>query len=111
MLLGLLLEITTTPAAELEAIDFTWLFIKMMLALIIVCVLAVVILKYAVPRVGFFKKYANSQYIEVIARSSLDQKKFLYIVKVGSKYALVGASDHNVNLVMELSREDVESNS
>lgn len=108
-MLATLLEITTTPATEAAAVDFTWLFIKMMGALIIVCILAVVILKYAVPRVGLFKKYAASRYISVIARHSLDQRKHLYIVKVGKKYMLLGSAEHGVNLITELSQSDVEN--
>ena len=108
-MLGILLQIQTTPATGEGAVDFTWLFIKMISALIVVCILAVVILKYAVPRIGFFKKFSGGRYIEVIAKQSLDQRQHLYVVKVGKKYALVGSSDHGVNLVMELSANDVET--
>lgn len=107
-MLGILLQISTSPATEGSAVDFTWLFIKMMGALVVVCILAVVLLKYAIPRVGLFKRFAGGKYIEVMARHSLDQKKHLYLVKVGPRYALLGSSEHGVNLVMELKREDVE---
>jgi len=107
--LAILLEVATAPATQAGAVDFSWLFIKMMGALFVVCLLAVVILKYAVPKVGLLKRFAGSQYIEIIARQNLEQRKHLYLVKIGPRYALVGASDHGVNLVMELSKEDVES--
>lgn len=101
-MLSLLLEIATVPPTGESAMDFTWLFVKMMGALVLVCVFAVVVLRYVVPRLGVFKKYSSNRYIEIIGRCHLDQKKHLYIVKVGSRYALIGASDHGVNLVMEL---------
>lgn len=107
-MLGMLLQITTAPATESTAVDFTMLFIKMMGALAIVCILAVVILKYAIPKIGVFKRFAGGKYIEVKARHSLDPKKQLYLVKVGPRYALLGASEHGVHLVMELKKEDVE---
>ena len=88
--------------------DFTWLFVKMMGALVVVCILAVVILRYVVPKLGAYKRYSSNQHMQIIARHHLDQKKNLYIVKIGTKYALIGASDHNVNFLMDLKREDVE---
>lgn len=107
-MLGVLLQIATSPASTEGAVDFTWLFVKMISALIVVCVLAIILLKYAVPRVGFFRKFSGGRYIEVLARQSLDQRKHLYVVKVGGRYSLIGASEHGVNLVMELRPEDVE---
>jgi flagellar biosynthetic protein FliO len=107
-MLGILLAIQTSPATGEGALDFTWLFIRMISALVVVCILAVIILKYAVPRIGFFKKYSGGKYIDVVARQNLDQRKHLYIIKVGERYALVGSSDHGVNLVMELKKEDIE---
>ena len=104
---GLLLQIQTVPATGEGALDFTWLFIKMIAALIVVCIFAVVILKYVAPRMGLFKRFSGGKYIELIARQSLDQRKHLYVVRVGDRYALVGSSDHGVNLVMELKEEDV----
>jgi flagellar biosynthetic protein FliO len=105
--LGILLQIQTAPATGESAVDFTWLFIKMIGALIVVCILAVVIMKYAVPRTGFFRKFSGGRYIEIVARQSIDQRKHLYIIKIGERYALVGSSDHGVSLVMELKPEDV----
>lgn len=107
-MLGVLLEISTTPAAETSAADFTSLFVRMLIVLIVVCAAAVVVLKFLVPRMGLFKRFSSGRYIEIIARQGLEQKKFLYIVKIGSRYALVGTSDHGVNLLMELKREDVD---
>lgn len=106
-MLGLLLDISTSPATEPGAVDFTWLFLKMVIALAIVCFIAVVVLKYIAPRFGLFKRFAGGKYIEVIARHSLDQKKHLYLVKVGPRYALLGSSEHGVNMVMELKDGDV----
>jgi len=105
--LGILLDIATKPATGDGAIDFTWLFMKMMIVLIIVCVFAVVILKYVAPRIGLFKKINSNKYIEILGRRSLEHKKQLYIIKVGSRYALIGSSEHSVNLVMELDKKDV----
>lgn len=105
---GLLLDITTSPATEAGAVDFSFLFLKMMAALIVVCVLALVILKYVVPRMGYFRKFTAGRTISIVARQSLDHKNHLYIVRVGAKYALVGSSERGLKLIMELKKEDVE---
>lgn len=109
-MLGILLQIPLSPVTESTAIDFTWLFVKMIIALVAVCLFAVLVLRYLVPKIGLFKRYSANRYVEIIARQPLDHRKNLYIIKVGQKYALVGASDQSVNMIMELKKEDVEGN-
>lgn len=110
-MLGLLLQVATVPATPETAIDFTWLFIKMMASLVIVCIVAFVSLKYVVPRLGLVKKYSDTRFISIIAKYSLSQKRHLYIVRVGEKYSLVGSSEVGISKVMDLDKKDVENSS
>lgn len=105
---AILLDIATVPATHEGMVDFSWLFLKMIFALIIVCIVAIVILKYAVPRTGLLKKFTGGKYISIIARHSLDHRKHLFIIKVGSKYMLIGAADHGINLIRDLDARDIE---
>ena len=105
-MLLLLAQIETVPATGSTAVDFSWLFIKMLLALGIVSVAAVLILKYAVPRIGAMKRFQQGRYFAVLGRYQLEPHKALYVVSVGGRYLVLGASDHAINLVAELSESE-----
>lgn len=103
-----LLQLQSTPATQATAVDFTWLFIKMLLALGIVSVAAILILKYAAPRMGLMKRFQQGGHFEMLGRYVLEPRKALYLVKVGKRYLVIGASDHAINLVTEISEEEAE---
>jgi len=52
---------------------------------------------------------ASDQLIKVIGKSYLAPKQSLYIVKMGLTYAVLGVCENSVNLLKELSPEEVES--
>jgi flagellar biosynthetic protein FliO len=101
-------NISSSPANISSAGDFTILFIKMLVVLVVVCVVAVVLLRYAAPRLKFLDKGLGGRYIEVVARHFIGRKKALYIVKVGSRYILIGDSEHGINFISDLDKGDVE---
>lgn len=94
------------PATPSTAVDFTWLFIKMLLVLAIVSIVALLILKYAVPRFG--KSFQKGRYFSVLARYTLEPRKSLYLIHIGKRYLVIGSSDHAINLITEVSKEEVE---
>ena len=108
MLLVLLQQVPTTPATGETAADFTWLFIKMLLVLGIVTVLAILILKYAVTHIGMFKRFQRGKYFRVLGRYVLEPRKSLYLVQVGGRYLVIGVADHGINLITEISEEQAE---
>jgi flagellar biogenesis protein FliO len=108
MPLGVLLDIATSPASAPAAVDFTWLFVKMLAALGAVCVIAILVVRYLVPRMGVIKRFSGNRYMEILGRHSLDARRHLYIIKIGGRYALIGSSEHGVGLVMELKEEDLK---
>lgn len=101
-----LLQIQTTQATQASAVDFTWLFIKMLLGLGIVTVAAILILKYAVPHINVMKKFQQGKYFTVLGRYALEPRKSLYLVNIGKRYLVIGVSDHGINLVTEVEEEE-----
>ena len=108
MLIALLAQIQTAPVTTEGAIDFTWLFVKMLLALGIVSVLAVLILKYLVPHLSAVRHYQQNKYFRIIARCPLEHKKSLMLVSVGGRYFVLGVADSGINLIAEIDEQDAE---
>lgn len=103
----ILAQIPMTPPTGEGAIDFTWLFIKMLLVLGIVTILAILVLKYAVPRIGVMKRFQQGRYFTVLGRYALEPRKALYLIHVGKRYLVIGIADHGINLIAELTEEEV----
>ena len=102
----LLAQVDTVSPTGDAAIDFTWLFIKMLLVLGIVSVGAVLVLKYAVPRIGAMKRFQQGKCFSVLARYTLEPGKSLYLVNVGKRYLVLGAADHGISLLGEVTEEE-----
>ncbi len=98
----MILEIITEPATSSSAIDFSLLFIKMIASLVVVCVVAVLILKYLVPRLSFAKRFANAGDVKILSRTNLGPKQYLFLVKVQKKCMLLGVTDHSINKISDL---------
>lgn len=94
----------------MPTVDFTWMFLKMMVVLVVICIAAVLVLKYAVPRWGVFRRLSGGQIIKILARTSLDGRRNVWVVKVGERHFLLGAGDGGVNCLAELSAKDVGVN-
>ncbi len=102
----LLLQIPTAAPTGENAVDFTWLFIRMLLMLGIVSVLAILVLKYVAPRIGLIKKFQQGKYFTILGRHPLGQKTSLYLVEVGGRYFVIGAGEHGINTIAELSKDE-----
>lgn len=107
-MLLILSQITTVPATSGSTVDFTWLFIKMLFVLGIVTVAAILVLKYAVPRIGIMKRFQHGKHFNVLGRHALEPGKSLCLVKAGNKYLVIGVAEHGISLVTELDRKEVE---
>jgi flagellar protein FliO/FliZ len=108
MLLLLAVDIATEPATPGGTMDFTWLFLKMLLVLGIVCVAAILFLKYVMPRTGLMRAIQKGQYFTVLGRYQLEPRKSLYVVEVSGRYLVIGASDHGISLVTELTEDQAK---
>jgi len=101
-------KVETVAATPESAVDFTWLFIKMLFVLGIVTVLAVLILKYGVPRTAFYKRLTKGSLFRVISRQYVAPRKALYLVEISGRYMLLGVTDHAITPVAEISKEEAE---
>jgi flagellar biogenesis protein FliO len=108
---------TPTGAVDVVAefgqspIDFTWLFLKTIFAMIVVIALAIVVLRYIIPRIGLHRKRGVTTDIHIVDRVPLEAKKMLYIIEVEGRRLLIGSSEHQMNLIAELERSDERQNS
>ena len=92
---------------EAELIDYTGLFVKVCVALVLVIILAGVFIKYVLPRMKGFRHVSKSG-IEILDRQSLEPRKHIYLVKAGERHLLVGTADQSASLLGELSKDEVE---
>ena len=84
------------------SVDFTWLFLKMIFAMIVVIALAIAILRYVVPKLGLHRGRPRRTDFRVVDRIPLDSRKALFVLEVEGRRLLLGASDNHVGLVADL---------
>ncbi|MBI4211436.1 MAG: FliO/MopB family protein [Deltaproteobacteria bacterium] len=108
-MISLLLQIPTEPATASTAVDFTWLFVKMLGALGVVSVLAILTLKYLVPKLGFARRFQEGKFFQVLQRHTLEPKKHLYLMKLGQRYCVLGASDSGIQFITDIPKDDIPS--
>jgi len=114
LLIYLLLITETQPdptliSPALPSPDFSWLFLKVIGAMILVCLAAFVVIKYLLPRGQFLRRGRDSQ-IEILERFTLEPKKNLYILKVAQKMILLGTTDVSMNTLLELPETELKKN-
>jgi flagellar biosynthetic protein FliO len=49
-----------------------------------------------------------SDIIKVLGRSYIAPKQCLYVVKIGDRYSVLGATESNINFISELSKEEAD---
>ena len=98
----------TMPTPPEPSFDFSWLFIKVILAMIVVCAGAYFGIKYLLPRASFIKRSQNSR-IEILERFSLEPKKNLYLLKVSTKVILIGTTETTISSLLEWGAKEFES--
>jgi len=94
-------------AEPLQPLSFGWLFVKMILAMVVVLALAIWFMKYWLPRFYGVNQAAAGK-IKVLFRFGLEPRKSLYVINLGKKNLLVGVTDHQLSTLAELSEEDVK---
>lgn len=108
LLAAVLSAVPTEPVTTSSAVDFTWLFIKTLLILVVVIVAAIIMLRYGFPRLGFFKPFQKGRYFTVLGRYVLEPRKSLYLVNIGKRYLVIGTADHGINLITEITKEEAK---
>lgn len=75
-----------------ETLNFGISFLKMVIVLGIVCLLAYII-KWTLPK-SLYMRGVNKSLIKIVDCFRLEPKKTLYIVEIEGKYLLLGSTDH-----------------
>ena len=100
----LLVETQPIPnflSSDSSTLDYSWLVIKVMAVMVLVCIGAVLVIKYLLPRTHFARRAKDSR-IEVIERFALEPKKNLYVLKVDYKLILIGTTENSLSSLLEL---------
>jgi flagellar biogenesis protein FliO len=85
-----------------SSVDFTALFLKMIVAMIFVIALALVLIRYVLPRLSFSRVKAQGSAIQILDRIPLDAKNYLCILEVEGRRLLIGVSESRIGMVAEL---------
>ena len=97
------------PAETPATADYGGMLLRMVLSLAVVCLLAYVALKWGLGRL-----YGDSQsddQMEVISRLRLAPKREILITRVGPRYLIVGSTETELNILGELTPNEVEMSS
>lgn len=100
---------TANPSGDIGWVagEFTSL-LRLVLVLAGILILAFFVLRFAIPRFFGVDNFRTGP-ITVVARYSLEPRKSLYIVQVGTEFFLVGTSETNVQFLTSLDPGKVES--
>src|SRR5262245_56940576 len=98
----------SAPEAAAQAVDgggYGGLLVTTVLLLVAVCVVAYVVVRLL--RRGLEGRAVGEQVVTVVARVPLEPRRSLYVVRVGGRTLLLGASEMGLGLVTELDGEAV----
>lgn len=80
----------------------TWLLIKMCIILLGVALFGWILIKLVVPRLHRMPILGRGRMFSVQGRFDLEPKRTLWIVKVEDRRFLIGATDHSLAQIAEL---------
>jgi flagellar biogenesis protein FliO len=89
-----------------SSVDFTWLFIKMVFAMVFVIALAILVIRFIIPKLALVRSRGRKSDLEVLDRIPLDAKKALYIIRIEGRRLLISVSDNHMGLIAELDAKD-----
>ncbi len=104
-----LFEVAALPteiATRSSAVDFSLLFFKMVAALIVACVAAILILKFVLPRLSIGRKNIEIGRIKILSRFSVGPKQHLLLVKVDEKCILLGVTDGSITKITDVDNQN-----
>ncbi len=89
-----------------SSVDFTWLFLKTILAMVVVLALAVIGLRFILPRLSMNRAPKGDSDLQIIERMPLDAKKSVMILGIEGRRFLVGVTEHQMSLLAELNQNE-----
>jgi flagellar protein FliO/FliZ len=88
-----------------NSLNFLWMLVQTVMALVFVCGLAYLIFRVILPRVSGFGGLSSNNMVRVIDRIGLEARKNLYVIEVAGRFLLIAASESGVQLIAELDAE------
>jgi len=104
--------LTASPMADTvtefgqSKFDFTYTFIKMVFAMVVVIALALLLIRYVLPKLTFARVQGKGGGIQIVDRVALDARKSVCILKVDGKRYLVGVSENYIGTLAQLRSSD-----
>ena len=107
--MALWLQAANTAVDDLNAMGSGVMdYLKLLLVLAGILILAFVAIKYFIPRmIGLNPSMSGP--IQVLARYPLEPKRTLYAIKVGSDILLIGSSENGLHLLKDLDPVDFQA--
>ncbi len=94
--------------APVEEINFGMLIVKMIFFLGLVVALIYVVLKKLLPLLVHGTAF-RARSLKILERLPVDQRRSLLVVEVQDKVYLMGSAEGQINILMELDREKLNS--
>ncbi len=91
----------TQTSSDLPSISYGWLFAKMILAMIVIIALALVTLKYLLPRMIRLRQNGNSK-ITILDYQCLEPRRSVYILQIENKKVAVGVTENGISKICDL---------
>lgn len=94
-------DLFIAQAAADVPLSFATLFIETVLVTIFIIVLAIVAMRYFIPRLQNFRRNKDSK-IQILDFQALDARRVLYIVKIEDKRVAIGVTEHQISKICDL---------
>jgi flagellar biosynthetic protein FliO len=96
-----LFQIAALPESSMQ-MSFGWLLLKTILALSLILALAVLFIKYLLPRLSLTRVGGAQGKIKVIERLPIDARRSLMIIEVENKKILIGVAEGGFTHIRDL---------
>lgn len=94
------------PQVETPAeMSFGWLLVKTILAMALILGLAILFIKYLMPKFSNGMARSGGHMIKVLDRMPIDARRSLMIIQVENKKSVIGVSEAGFTHVMDLTGE------
>lgn len=95
---------------EAAGVSYGMMFVKTMIAVIVIIALAFISIKYVLPVFIKMRRKSDSQ-IQILDFQALEQRKSVYLLKIRNKMIALAASDHALEKLAEWEDGDELTNS
>ena len=88
-------------APDVPELGYGWALMKMLAALVVVCALAYLALRYGLRRIAA-PRPGGARHLRVVDRCPLSANRSLWIVRAGGRYLVLGESEGGISTLAEL---------